>query len=134
MWSQTQKHQRFGFRQTGWGEPVLLLKLLHGVACRRTPYAVRLVMEKAGFNQCLLYLPDPRRLDADMPVTPMMPGPPSTPVRGVRSLLLSRRQLDIRDQQCCQHNERSTPNPPPTARGNIHVFHINAEYQPETSS
>lgn len=134
MWTQAQQHQGLGFRQSRGTESVLFLKSFHGVTRRRTPYAVRLVVEEAGFDKGVLDFPDPGRLDANVEVMTVVPVTPPMPARGVSSLPLSCRQPDVRRQERCQGDQHGPSNPSPAASGSLHVFHINAEYQPGTWS
>lgn len=139
MRTQAQQHQGFGLRQTRWGKAVLLLKLFHGVTRRRTPDAIRFVVEEAGLSERILDFPHSRRLDAHVKVMVVAPVVPSMPAhvrraRAVRPLLLLCRQPDIRHQERRQGNKHGQTNSAPAMGGNLHLFHINAEYQPETWS
>lgn len=137
MRTQTQKHEGLGFRQTCWGKAVLLLKLFHGVTRRWTPYAIRRVVEKAGLGECFLDFPDPRGLDAHIAImVDALMAPPVVAHVGsahVVSLLLFCRQPDVRHQGHCQADKHGPANSPVTERDH-YLFHINAEYQPGTSS
>ena len=51
---QTKFHQRFGFRQTGIGKPMIRLIAQHGVVGRCVPHAIRIPPKVTLTNQRLL--------------------------------------------------------------------------------
>jgi hypothetical protein len=120
--SKAEQHQWLRFRQAGWSKSVLLLVLLHGIACRRTPHAVRLVMEKTGFNERFLNFLHPRRLDADMHVTPRCRGTPGSPVDSKDFLLLTCDQSQGRNKQQGHGNRQGPLNPSLTTGKNADHF------------
>lgn len=135
--TQTQQHQGLGFGQARWSKAVLLLKLFHGVTGRRSPIAIGLVVEEAGFSERLLYFLHPRRLYAHLKVmvdVPVVPHAHVLPARAGSSLLLLCRQPDVGHQKRRQGDQHGPANPSPAMGGNNNLFHINAEYQPETLS
>jgi len=52
--AQTEFHQRFGFRQTRCGKPMIRLIAQHGVVGMRVPLAIRITLKVALTNQRLL--------------------------------------------------------------------------------
>lgn len=66
-------------------------------------------------------------------VAPPMPAH-VRPGHAVNLLLLFCRQPDVRHQGHRQGDKHSQANSSPVTECNLDLFHINAEYQPETSS
>lgn len=54
VWTETELHQRFGFRQTCRGKPVVRLIAQHGSVSARVPLAIRFPVKVALTNQSLL--------------------------------------------------------------------------------